>query len=223
MRIDMRHTALLRCLGLLCLGGLAAIPLRAGTIALDARGFDRMAVISGDAPRLSWAASGTLNGARTTTGLYLEPDDAFLFHADLSMIPAGQRIVSAELLVPVSDRGGHDPRFFLWRMIAEWSMGVCWDARMLLPEKATWMVPGARGPGLDRGLEPSAVVRLAKNETVTINVTGDVALWYAGAAPNQGWMMTVDDPGNWVAFHAPFWADPGYWTLQVTYEPEVEE
>jgi hypothetical protein len=206
---------------LVALLALPGRPLQAGTVSYDGRQSERMAVIDQQASRLSWATVGRLGAEFNTTGLFLIPGRAFLIHFDLAAIPPGQRIVKAELLVPVSAVAGHDPRFFLWRMVAEWGIGVCWDERLQEPESVKWAVPGGRGPGLDRALDPTAVVRKTQSGQVAVNVTVDVALWYARVAPNQGWMLTVEDPGNWVALRAPFWDAPQLWTLQITYEPEV--
>lgn len=209
--------------GCSCLCCVLTVPLQAGTLTLDAGQCDRMAVIDQNAPRLSWASSAIAGGEYSTTSLVLQPGRGFLIHFDLSQIPAGQRIASAELLVPVSGAGGSDPRFFVWRLVSDWGLGVCWDNSMQKPAKQAWAVPGARGPGLDRSLKPSAVVRETQARIVQINVTEDVALWQAKAAPQQGWMFTVEDPGTWFSFRAPFWDAASQWTLQITYEPEVGE
>ena len=215
----MRIAGLLRAVGLMVV--LTAAPLLAGTVAYDGSQSRRMAVIDQQAPRLSWATSGRLGAAYNTTGLFLIPGRGFLFHFDVDDLPPGQRIVRADLILPLSAISGPDPRFFLWRMIAEWGVGVSWDERLQRPAKQPWAVPGGRAPGLDRALNPSAVVRETQAGPVTVNVTEDVALWYAKASPNQGWMLSVEDPGIWCAFRAPFWDAPALWTLQITYEPEV--
>lgn len=199
---------------------LAARPLRGATVSYDGSHSRRMAVIDEQATRLSWATVGRLGSPFNTTGLFLIPGRAFLIHFDLAAIPPGQRIVKAELLVPVADTAGHDPRFFIWRLVAGWGVGVCWDERLQEPAPVKWAVPGGRGPGLDRALEPTAVIRQPGRVQIPVNVTADVALWYAGAAPNEGWMMTVEDPGIWVALRPPFWNAAQQWTLQITYEPE---
>lgn len=210
-----------RVAGLMTL--LATAPLFSGTVTYDGSHPRRMAVIDQQASRLSWATSGRLVAPYNTTGLFLVPGRGFLFHFDLAALPPGQRIVRAELILPVAALGGHDPRFFLWRMIAEWGIGVCWDERLQHPASQAWAVPGGRGPGLDRALNPTAVVRETQARPVIVNVTEDVALWYAQASPNQGWMLTVEDPGIWYAFRAPFWDAAAAWTLQITYEPEVSQ
>ena len=214
----MNQSGGLRLAALLAL--LAARPLRGATVSYDGSHSRRMAVIDEQATRLSWATVGRLGSPFNTTGLFLIPGRAFLIHFDLAAIPPGQRIVKAELLVPVADTAGHDPRFFIWRLVAGWGVGVCWDERLQEPAPVKWAVPGGRGPGLDRALEPTAVIRQPGRVQIPVNVTADVALWYAGAAPNEGWMMTVEDPGIWVALRPPFWNAAQQWTLQITYEPE---
>jgi hypothetical protein len=194
--------------------------LQAVTVSFDGRQSRRMAVIDEQARRLSWATVDRVGSPFNTLGLLLLPGRAFLIHFDLVGIPPGQRIVKAELMVPVAAVSGNDPRFLLWRLVAEWGLGVCWDERLQEPGPQKWAVPGGRGPGLDRALEPTAVVRETQARQVPVNVTADVALWHARAAPNQGWMLTSDDPGNWVSLRPPFWDAPQLWTLQVTYEPE---
>lgn len=200
--------------------GLAASTAFSRTVVLDASAVDRMAAIHQAAPRLSWAANNPRPGQFRSGHVHLETENRFLLRFDLSMLPEGQRITRAELSVPVVDFSGNSPRLFLWRVAAEWGAGVCYDFRMLRPERAPWRVPGARGAGSDRALNPSAVVQLVESGEQTVDVTEDVAMWYLGAAPEQGWVLGIEDPGVQVRLWSPLTGNVNNWTLRITYEPE---
>jgi hypothetical protein len=55
---------------------------------------------------------------------------------------------------------------------------------------------------------------------VTMNVTQDVELWYSGAAPNHGWILTAEDADLFLRMSSPFWGSPKGWKLRITFEPE---
>ncbi len=192
----------------------------AHTIVIDANEADRMAAISDAAPRMSWAAGEEWPAIYSSANLELVLGRAFLFRFALDKIPAGQRITFAELILPVQQFSGVEPRFYLWRVLPEWGPGVSHRYRIAAPAKKEWAAPGARGLASDRALRPSAVVRVLAAGEQVINVTGDLELWHAGAAPNRGWLLTVEDPGVALRFPSPAWDAPAAWKLRITYEPE---
>jgi hypothetical protein len=108
----------------LILYGLVVLPAGAHTIIFDANEADRMAAISDVAPRMSWAAYEAWTAIYTTSYVDIAPSRSFLIRFALNKIPPGQRITYAELILPVSYFAGTDPRFYLWRVLAEWGPGV---------------------------------------------------------------------------------------------------
>ena len=44
--------------------------------------------------------------------------------------------------------------------------------------------------------------------------------WLRGAASNEGWILTVEDPEGFVRFTSPTWTAAGQWKLRITYEPK---
>lgn len=203
---------------LLC--GMAALRAVAHTIIFDAAEADRMAAISDVAPRMSWAAYEGWTAIYSTSYIDVIPGRSFLIRLALSKVPPGQRITYAELILPVPYFTGTDPRFYLWRILADWGTGVSHLYRRTSPAKQEWAVPGARGLSSDRATRPSAVVRLLAAGEQVINVTEDIELWYTGAAPNHGWLFTVEDPELLVRFGSPAWDALAAWKLRITYEPE---
>ena len=197
-----------------------AMPASARTIVIDANEADKMAVISDAAPRMSWMAYEACTSVYTTSHIDLVPGRSFLIRFALSKIPAGQQITFAELILPVQFHVKTDPRFYLWRVLPDWGPGVSHLYRMTLPVKVEWAVPGARGVSSDRATRPSAVVRVRASGEQVINVTGDIELWYTGAAPNHGWMLTLEDPEIFIRFASPAWDAMSAWKLRITYEPE---
>jgi len=207
----------------LCALTVWCLPAAARTILLNAEDCDRMAGIAESAPRLSWAMARYGDGVFHNSQVSLSQESALLLRFSLDKVPAGQRIVHAELIVPVSAWGGNEPRFYLWRLLADWGPGVCYLYRSTRPEYTEWTKPGARGISSDRATRPTDIVRGADPGDVVINVTEDVGLWYGGGAPNHGWLFTVEDPGVAVTLASPAWAAPETWTLRITYEPEAEQ
>lgn len=199
---------------------LAALSAAGRTIVLDAESADRMAVIHAKAPRLSWAAFSPRAGQFDTSRIEITPHSRFLIRFDLSAIPEGQEILHAELTAPVESFSGGDPRLFLWRTVAEWGAGVNYEYRRADPAPEPWALPGASGAGADRALFPSVVERIPRNGDFPLNVTADVALWQAGAAPRQGWMISVEDADTRLTFPSPAWNAAHRWTLRITYEPK---
>ncbi len=193
--------------------------MQARTIVLDAQQADQMAAIHDQAQRLSWAAYAPRAGQFDTVWLHLTAEGRFLIRYDLSAIPEGQRITHAELNLPVSAVYGSDPRLFLWRMQADWGAGVCHDYRRTDPRPQSWGMAGAKAPGRDRSMTPSAVLRVPAPGQQAINVTEDVSLWYLGAASAHGWMLSVEDQGVALRLPSPAYNAAQDWRLLITYEP----
>jgi hypothetical protein len=181
---------------------------------------EQMAVISAEAPRLSWAAYEVTPGEFYTVFIDLFPQRSFLIRYPLERIPKGQKITHAEWVLSVqtfSPAGGQ--RVSVRRLLAEWGPGVNHRDRMLRPKPVPWAVPGARGAA-DRAAKPSALVRVTTAGEQVVNVTEDVELWYSGAAVNHGWVLTTDDEQGYVRLNSPLWTGPGASKLRITYEPE---
>jgi len=212
------------CRGPLVLGLLLAATndASARTIVLTDEDCRQMAAISADAPRMSWAA--TVYGAGfeySNHFIDLTPRQAFLIRYPLESIPRGQRITKAELIVPyaqVSPAGG--ARVQMRRLLQEWGAGVSHQLRMIRPQRSEWHTPGARGLGQDRAGEATATATFKGMGEQTFNVTEDVELWYAGAAPNNGWIVSAEDQDAFVRLRSPFYGYPKSWKLRITFEPE---
>lgn len=201
----------------LCLGSAAGL---ARTIEMTDADCDRMACIGLQAPRSSWMMTELGAGEYSTLFLDIKSERSFLIRYPLDRIPPGQRITRAEWILPISIvNPPADGRLYVRRIIGPWGVGVCHDFRMQRPKKLPWTVPGAGGASTDRATQASVIARVKPGE-VTINVTEDVELWYTGAAENQGWIVTVEDPALLVRVHSPLWAGTGLLKLRITYEPE---
>ena len=200
---------------------LSAAQADARTIIMNASdACDRMAGIDEAAPRQGWAMHESSTGVYTNSVLRLQAKRRFLFRFALDEIPKDQRIAHAELILPMNWLAGNEPRFYLWRVLADWGPGACWDYASQIPKKTEWTRKGASGPSSDRATRPTDIIRLTQVEEITINVTEDVALWYSGRAPNRGWMLSVEDPGVQVQFVSPAWGGGSQWKLRLTYEPK---
>lgn len=198
-----------------------AMLLEAETIVLDASSCDRMAGISEAAPRQSWALCEPAKGFFSNGEAGLMPGISLLIRFPLDQIPKNSRIVHAELVVPVIWGYGNEPRFYVWRIIADWGPGVCHLYSRTLPKKVKWTKPHAGGISSDRATRPTDIIRVAGTENKIINVTEDVELWHTGAAANNGWLISVEDLGVYIRFYSPSWAYPGMWKLKITFEPET--
>ena len=195
--------------------------LAARTIELTDFDCDRMAVISPQATKSSWAMTELGPGEFTTTLLDLRAERAFLVRFPLDRIPEGQRIARAEWIVPVDFiTSTSEVKLYVRRLLGEWGPGVSYDFRMQRPKPIAWNQPGAKGVSTDRASQPSAVITVPGPGELTINVTEDVELWYAGVAENQGWIVNVEDPAGLVRLASPLWAGQGKYKLRITYEPE---
>lgn len=195
----------------------------AKTIVMDATACERMAGISKVAPRQSWALNQARPGYFNNTHVVLAKGQSFLVQFPLDRIPAGHRIAHAELILPIAGRSGNEPRFYLWRLLADWGVGVSHLYRKVAKEKVEWTRPGAGGISSDRATRPTDVVRVTKNGKNVVNVTEDVELWYAGAADNNGWLLTVEDVGTSVTISSPVYTGQKAWKLRITYEPKGTE
>lgn len=194
---------------------------QARTIELTDYDVDRIAVLSPEAPLSGWAASEVIAGQFSTSLLDLKADRVLLMRFPLDRIPAGQRIVRAEWIVPVDLlAGGGSPKLHVRRIIGPWGKGVCHDFRTRVPKPVPWKQPGAKGVATDRAARPTAVVNIVDPGEITINVTEDVELWNTGAAENQGWLVSVEDPTALVRLGSPLWTGLGRYKLRITYEPE---
>jgi hypothetical protein len=197
-------------------------PAAARTIVITDEDCDHMAAISADAPLLSWAPVESEAGVYTTFVFQLTPRRGILLQFPLEKIPRGQRVTSAELVIPVDYVGGAS-RLEVRRLLASWGAGVCYKYRQASPKKVKWAKPGARGVSTDVALKPTAVTKVTEAATKTVNVTADVELWYTRGAVNRGWILTLKDEGGLVQMTSPlspFTAGKGKWKLRVTYEPK---
>jgi hypothetical protein len=196
----------------------AALPAR--TIVVSDEECDRMAAISADAPRLSWATYLAGTGIYSTQyTIDLRKGKAFLIHYPIDKIPKGQRITKAELVVPVHQVEG-EQKLVVRRLVADWGAGVCHDYRMIRPKKVEWAKPGARDNGLDA--KPTTSVRVSQPGEQILNVTEDVELWYTKAATNHGWIFTTEYDSPSIQLVSPISDYPpgrGKWKLRITYEP----
>jgi hypothetical protein len=211
------HAMLAALLALVVLAG----PARCRTLVLEAaETADRMAAIAEDAPLMGWAAYMPWPEIYYGGALDLQQGRGFLLRFPLAAIPKGQRITNAELIFTVHLTSGPEPRLYVWRLVADWGVGACYQYRMTRPKPVEWAVPGARGSSVDRAVRPTAVSRIQGPGEQVVNVTEDVEIWCAGAAPNQGWLITVEDPGVLVRAACPLYDPASQWKLRVTYEPE---
>jgi hypothetical protein len=193
-------------------------PCHAKTIIITDEETDQLAAISGDAPRLSWAGMESVPGVWGIFYMELYPNRAVLFRYPVDKIPKGQRVTKAELVVPIDlAYPANEPRLYLRRLLVEWGPGVCHLYRTARPKPIEWKQPGARGSGTDRTAR-AQVLKPVVGE-MTINVTEDVELWYSGASPNHGWIMTNEDSGL-IRLASWSFGGRGRWKLRITYEPE---
>jgi hypothetical protein len=199
---------------------------RGRTIEMTCFDLTGFAVISPEAPLQGWVGTGQSMtadkwGNFSSASIDVIPPRSMLVRFDLSQIPKGMQITNAELVVPVSYQPGVVVRLSVFRLMAEWGVGVCEKFRMRRPQELPWGEAGARGAGTDRTVNPTAHVELSRVATeARINVTGDVELWYSGGASNQGWIFIGDDPGQWVRIVSPIYSGREGWRLRITYEPK---
>lgn len=193
----------------------------ARTIVLNPTHMDMMAAIAQEAPRYSWASYQTSPGFFKNDSIQATAGHAFLLRYNFDKIPKADRVTYAEWDIPVASfNPPPQVRLYIWRITAEWGAGVSAVFRMVYPKKLAWAMPGARGNSSDRTTKPSNVLSLSESGEKTINVTEDVELWHRGAAPNYGWMVSVEDPGVLIGLQSPFYDGRASWNLRITYEPQ---
>ena len=200
-------------------GLLAVTTAGARTIVLTQTDTTMIASIGREHPFSSWMTGEYTAGYFGMGDLIASPQAAVLLQFSTDRIPKAQRIVSAELAIPVHIQPAVGTRLCVWRLLAGWGPGVSYVYRQVRPERLRWANPGGRGPGVDRAVVPTRVfVFPTVPREARVDVTADVQLWYRGTAPNHGWMISTEDDGTGVPLLPPL---QGYsWTLQMTYEPE---
>jgi hypothetical protein len=200
--------------------GLSAGFLEARTIVLKSQDIDLIANIGEEGPRYSWLAYEDPVGFFRNAPVRFTTSRSMLLHCPLDKIPSGQHITYAELSVPVSWFKPTPARLYIWRVLAEWGVGVSHKYRMVRPRKVEWVVPGAKGNSSDRTTKPTTVVRVNENGEKNVNLTEDVEIWYTGMAPNYGWMFSVEDPDTEIQIPSPILDGRSTWELRITYEPQ---
>jgi hypothetical protein len=188
---------------------LTAPALSARTIVLTDEDCDDMAVISEDTPNLSWAMYESSTSVWSNYVMQLTSKRAVLVRYPLDKIPKGQRITSAEWVVPLTYIAG-TPHWHLRRVLVDWGIGVCHKYRLTYPKKVKWSKPGARGISSDRALKPTAKAKLTEE------------LWYSGGAANNGWILSEENDGITQISGplSPWVSGKGKWKLRITYEPK---
>ena len=232
MTAQLQHLGPHRKPGRLCaLAGAAAVlvmlpvaPLSARTITLTAEDCDQMAGISAQAPRLSWAlAVPSPNVYNSQSVLYWGSGITLLMRFPIAdVIPKGQRVTRAELTFAPHYLEG-TPEIHVRRILVDWGGGVCHQYRMVYPQKLEWNQPGGRGASTDRANKISGSVKIPKIGEYTIDLTEDVELWYTGAVPNRGWILTQENEGQRAYVASPYGHYGGsarQWKLQITFEPK---
>jgi hypothetical protein len=206
--------------GSVCLAG----PLWARTITLTAEDCDQMAIINPKAPRLSWAAYETVPGVyNSQPAMHWVQPMAILMRFPIDKhVPKGQRITKAELTISADYVAGK-PQITVRRLVAQWGTGVCHQYRMTHPQKLEWAQPGGRGAATDRANKDTAIFKVPAAGAHTVDVTEDIELWYTGAAPNRGWILTKETDGDIIYMPSPYspaTAGAKTWKLQITFEPQ---
>lgn len=212
MRMTHTLTFVARWLILLCL---ASSPLAARTITLKPEALDAFAVLSEANTMNGWAAYNYDYTRYTADSAGGGPATSYLLRYSLDQIPKGMRITHAEWTIAHNVSGAN---VSVWRVLAEWGLGACFQYRATYPQKLEWSVAGARGKSTDRATNPTAKGQFVNGQLLSVNVTQDVEMWYNGAAPNRGWLITFD---SFALLHSP--THGGHrtkWTLTITYEPE---
>ena len=198
---------------LLCL---AATLAPARTITLKPDALDAFAVLAENHPRNGWAAQPIDASLYLSNPPLAAPNTSFIVRYSFAQLPPGQRITHAEWIIPGGAAAAGTVT--VWRVIADWGIGVSHQFRMAYPKPLPWSVPGARGKSIDRATKPTGTGKFSTaSPQVTVNVTQDVELWHTGAAPNRGWLLTFDSASLLVS---PTHGGRSQWQLRITYEPE---
>lgn len=193
---------------------------QARTITLDHTDAKYIAFICPEVPQSGLAGAFSTTGVYTANILEMVPGRRMLMRYPLDKIPKGQRIVSAQWILPVSYAPYEGERLFVWRMLQSWGLGVNHTMRTQVPKPLPWSSPGADAPGIDRAITPTATIRVSGIEEIIVDVTQDVELWYTGVAPNNGWVMALDEGNRYVRLASPFYTAGSLFKLRITYEPE---
>ena len=106
------------------------------------------------------------------------------------------------------------------RILKEWGAGVSHQYRMVRPQRLEWHTPAAHSLGQDRAIKATAAATIKGAGEFAFNVTEDVELWYSGAVPNFGWLLTADDAESFFNMQSPFWNSPKGFKLRITFEPQ---
>jgi hypothetical protein len=185
------------------------------TITLKPEALDAFAALSEAHPMNGWACF-NYDGTRYVSSVPgVGPSNSLLVRYSLDQIPKGMRITHAEFTIA---HNVSSAKVNVWRILAEWGLGVCHQFRMTHPEKRAWSVAGARGKSTDRATNPTASGKFVDGQLLTVNVTPDVELWYTGAAPNRGWLLTFE---SGALLHSVTHDGHRFkWQVRVTYEPE---
>jgi len=203
------------CLPVLLLAGFI-FSASARTITLKPEAIDAFATLSESHPRSGWAAQQIDPSLYVSNPPIGAPNTSCLIRYSFDQIPKGNRITHAEWVIPAGPAAASTVS--VWRVIAEWGIGVCHQFRMVHPKRLEWSVPGARGRSVDRATRPTGSGKFGPGALqITVNVTQDVELWHSGAAPNRGWLLTFDSPSIIIS---PTHAGRQQWQLRITYEPE---
>lgn len=192
-----------------------ASPLMARTITLKPEALDAFVALSESNPMNGWACYNydyTRYIADVPGG---GPATSYLLRYSLDQIPKGQRITRAEWTIAHNVSSSN---VNVWRVLADWGLGACFQYRATVPKKLEWSVAGARGKSTDRATNPTATGQFVNGQLLTVNVTQDVEMWYNGAAPNRGWLITFD--GGALLHSATHGGHRYKWQLTITYEPE---
>jgi hypothetical protein len=221
--MNTRQYRWLLCL-ILILAPVFSLPAR--TIALTAEDCDEMAVISAQAPKLSWAVPAQGGGGQYNTQptLLWNSNMAVLMRFPFAdLIPKGQRVTKAEMTIAPNYTAGPQGEVHVRRILVEWGHGVCHQYRMVRPQKIEWTQPGCRGAATDRANKDSAVFKIVKLGENTVDVTEDIELWYTGAVANRGWILNLEPEGAHIYLPSPYGPHGNtgkQWKLQITFEPK---
>ncbi len=208
----MKSKVIALCVALLAFG---ASPLIARTIIIKADALDSFAALSETNVRNGWATYNYDNTRYINSSSGGGPATSYLLRYSLDQIPKGMRITRAEWTIA---HNVASTKVNVWRVLADWGIGACFQYRTTYPKQQEWSVAGARGKSTDRATNPTASGQFVNGQLLTVNVTQDVEMWYTGAAPNRGWLITFD---GFALLHSPTHGGHRHkWQLTVTYEPE---
>ncbi|MEO6053182.1 MAG: hypothetical protein ABIP97_04145, partial [Chthoniobacterales bacterium] len=131
----MKITWITRIIGLLFIVGFVSSAW-GRTISLHPEDIDMAATIVEEGPRHGWASYTTESapGVFRNNPVLISMTHSFLIRYSLDKIPKGQRITNAELSLGV---GGFSKsaRLFIWRIVADWGVGVNNIYRMQRPKQ----------------------------------------------------------------------------------------